>query len=320
MRTNPAILDVRAPVEYHRGHLPNSFNQPILNDDERAAVGTQYKQAGAAAATQLGHDLVSGTTRETRIKTWQAHIDAHNIQYLMCWRGGQRSRIAQDWLRAAGYSVQRIAGGYKAMRQACLKVLEDATRQPHGWLVLAGQTGTGKTELLKQQPQNAIDLEGLANHRGSAFGSRPEGQPELATFENALAASYLKIDVALQSRPLLLEDESRTIGRMAVPESWHQRMQASPLVLVQASLEERISHIKSEYVDEALLSQPAAALAERYLAATQRISRRLGGLRSKELQQLIQAAFANQADHEAWIAYLLCEYYDPMYNYQLEKK
>ena len=127
---------------------------------------------------------------------------------------------------------------------------------------MAGKTGTAKTVLIKRL-NNSIDLEGLANHRGSAFGEQPTAQPSVATFENALARACLKH----QSTTLVLEDESRTIGRVAVPESWYHRMRNSPIVLVDASLEERIAHIQHEYVDQALSDYTPTQLSTKYLAA-----------------------------------------------------
>ena len=170
------FLDVRAPAEFAKGHLPNSLNLPILNDEERHQVGLTFKREGQLVATRLGHKLVSGDVKEARIALWQSYIDTHPEACVMCWRGGQRSQIAQQWLAESGYNVPRISGGYKACRQACLDILEQAAGAQKPWFVLAGRTGVQKTVLLNTL-DNSIDLEGLANHRGSAFGAQNSPQP-----------------------------------------------------------------------------------------------------------------------------------------------
>ena len=308
------LLDVRAPVEFAKGALPNSTNLPILDDAERAAVGTTYRREGRAAAVAQGFDLVSGSTRTARLDAWRHFFEGHPRAALTCWRGGQRSQIAQTWLHEAGVDVPRVRGGYKALRRGCLDVLEQ-TAADKRWWVVAGRTGTGKTVVIKALT-NAVDLEGAANHRGSAFGAMPTPQPAQATFENQLAYAAL----ALQSRHLVVEDESRTIGRLGVPEGWHAEMQAAPLVVVEASLESRAAHIRTEYVDEPLQTCTPEFLAARYREALDRIQRRLGGVLYGDITRLLDRAFAGSEDHTAWIAALLEKYYDPMYDYQLQGK
>ena len=310
------FLDVRAPAEFAKGHLPNSLNLPILNDEERHQVGLTFKREGQLVATRLGHKLVSGDVKEARIALWQSYIDTHPEACVMCWRGGQRSQIAQQWLAESGYNVPRISGGYKACRQACLDILEQAAGAQKPWFVLAGRTGVQKTVLLNTL-DNSIDLEGLANHRGSAFGAQNSPQPSLPSFENNLAVHYLR-----HTEPsLVLEDESRTIGRLAVPESWHLRMKKSPLVLLEATLEQRVEHIVDEYVDTRLSQGDSPGMLEaHYRGALKRIARRLGGLAYQQIDDMIHLAFEHQADHHQWVRTLLRDYYDPMYDYQLEGK
>ena len=311
------LLDVRAPGEFQLGRLPNSFNAPILNDEERARVGTTYKQDGHDAAVALGHQLVSGEIRDERIAAWQAYCRANSDALIMCWRGGQRSGLAQQWLAEAGLMRERVPGGFKALRNTCLQVLDNPCKQ---WWLVSGRTGSAKTVLIQALPQS-VDLEGLANHRGSAFGRRLTPQPTPVTFENALAVEYLQHSFD----SLIVEDESRTIGRIGLPLAWHAQMQQAPIALVEATLEERIEHIHKEYVQDALAEYAAAELPEtelqtRYEDAVARIKRRLGGLRLTELTHKIQQAFSHQSDHRDWIRYLLTEYYDPMYDFQLQKK
>ncbi len=309
------ILDVRAPGEFTKGAVPHSTNIPILNDDERAKVGTTYKRDGAAAAYALGMELVSGPVRESRLQAWQDFIVEHPATHIACWRGGQRSKIATEWLNQVGCEVPRVPGGYKALRGACLEILSQAAQaKACDWWIVGGQTGSRKTTLINSTP-TSIDLEGIAHHRGSAFGGHPEPQPTPASFENALAVAYLDTN---PQTALVLEDESRTIGRLALPEEWFKRMQRSPIALVEVPLAERVQHIKHEYVDTA--RESAADLRTRYLDALGRISRRLGGVTYVKLEHLMKSAFDDQGSHEAWIEALLCDYYDPMYAYQIQKK
>jgi tRNA 2-selenouridine synthase len=164
----------------------------------------------------------------------------------------------------------------------------------------------------------SIDLEGLAHHRGSAFGGHGRsGQPTPATFENTLACAAL----TLHANYLVLEDESRTIGRLALPETWHARMQRSPLVLIEASMASRVSHIAFEYVTEPInAGEDPWLLSQQYRDALGRIRKRLGGLRYQRIEQAITDAFAGKIEHAVWIEALLREYYDPMYDYQLQAK
>lgn len=308
------FIDVRAPSEFARGALPGAINLPILTDDERHAVGSAYKHEGHEAAVALGHRLVGGEVRRARIGAWVAAVEAHPNSWIYCWRGGLRSQIAQQWLREAGYDVPRVDGGFKALRQCCLNVL---ARAPEAlpWLVLAGRTGSGKTLLIRER-SDCIDLEGHANHRGSAFGGMSCTQPTPVSFENGLAVAFLGLD----SERLIVEDESRTIGRLALPAAWHQRMQSAPVVVLEADLSERVENIRREYVDEPLAeSVTPEDLQARYQTALQRISRRLGGDRYRAVACSLAEAF-DSGRHHAWIEQLLRWYYDPMYDYQLGQK
>lgn len=315
LSSNRCILDVRAESEFEQGSVPNSTNLPILNDQERKRVGTTYKQQGSEAAQRVGHRLISGEVRQARLDAWLDFCREHPDSMLTCWRGGLRSQIAQSWLAESGVQVERIPGGYKALRQACLDVFKDLTGT-RDWLVLAGKTGTAKTILINETT-HSIDLEGFANHRGSAFGAHISPQPTPATFENALACAFLHNSHI----SILVEDESRTIGRLALPETWHAAMQQAPLILLEADDAFRIAHIEREYIDDPISQgEPPDQLEARYLSALDRITRRLGGLNSKEIRHLMSEAFADRRSHADWIEALLHKYYDPMYEFQLKKK
>ena len=314
IRANTCYIDVRAEAEFAQGSLPGAINLPILNDSERHRVGICHKSNGPEAATALGHKIVSGDLRESRTRAWQLEARSHSNCALMCWRGGQRSRIAQQWLRESGTQLPRIQGGFKALRQFCLHQLEQFSEAQTPWVLIGGRTGSGKTVVLNKVG-GSIDLEGHAHHRGSAFGGYPEGQPTPINFENALACTSL-----MHTAPkVVLEDEGSTIGRLGLPRSWHSRMQQSPLVQLEVEQQHRIEHIFDEYVGAETTSEQLAA---QYLSALKRITRRLGGARSSELQALVADAFdtGSVSTHHAWIKGLLDSYYDPMYDYQLDKK
>ena len=320
LKENVPLLDLRSPAEFAKGAFPAAVNLPLLTDGERHEVGTLYKRRGREAAIERGHELVSGAVRSARIRTWTDFLGDHPNAWLYCWRGGLRSAIAQSWLAEAGWRVPRVAGGYKQLRNACLETLAALSDQSRPgaakrWLMLSGRTGVGKTAVVKTLPQ-AVDLEALANHRGSAFGGREQVQPTPIAFENALAVQHLQH----QGRTLVVEDESRNIGRLSLPEAWFAQMQQAPIVLLEAPLPARIDHIRKEYVEAPLAhGVNAGALQERLQAALDRIRKRLGGVRHQQVGAALAAAFRN-GEHERWIGMLLAWYYDPMYDYQLKAK
>lgn len=311
------LIDLRAPAEFARGALPGAVNLPLLTDAERREVGIRHKRDGGDAAFALGERLVSGAVRAERLRGWAAFVDAHPDAVLHCWRGGARSAVVQAWLAETGRPIMRVAGGYKALRRCCLATLA----APRRWIVLGGLAGSGKTELLREIPGH-IDLEGLANHRGSAFGGRATPQPTPINFENALAAALARHDrggggaAGGGVMPLAVEDESRTIGRLAIPQAVFAGMQAAPLVLIEAPREARIQHIVETYA-----LAPDASQA-RLAAALDKIARRLGGSRHRQVAAALATAFAagGAAAHGRWVAMLLDWYCDPMYAHQLAQK
>lgn len=306
------LIDVRAPSEYARGAVPEAVNLPILNDDERAAVGTTYKRHGRAAAIELGHRLVGGDVKRARVEDWCAFVESHPDAAIYCARGGLRSEIAQTWLAEAGLRQARVAGGFKALRRHCLDVLDGVGERR--FVLVGGRTGSGKTSVLQGAPAY-VDLERLANHRGSAFGAFPTPQPPPVAFENAIAVELMRLPL---EGPIVLEDESRTIGRLAIPERLYQAMQRAPIALIEADHDARAANIYREYVLDA--EQPCEHLG----ASLKRIERRLGGVRYGEIKALMDEAFQAGVTawplHRRWIVRLLDDYYDPMYDYQLAAK
>ena len=308
-------IDLRSPSEFQRSAAPGTRNLPLLTDAERSRIGITYKQQGQEAALRLGHKLVAGATRERRIDGWATVAASHPKPLLYCWRGGLRSALVAEWLSARGVDIERLPGGYRAIRRRCLELIEDFSRQQPLWL-LGGRTGTGKTRLLSRLPQT-LDLEGIAQHRGSAFGELAAQQPTPASFENRLAAATLSLN---RKETLVLEDESRTIGRLALPESWFLVMQRAPIVLLESALEERVAHIHREYIDDPLAAgQSEGELYRRYTSALSRIRKRLGGKRHQSLVALLEDGFES-GQHQPWIQALLEQYYDPSYDFQLRKK
>lgn len=325
------LLDTRAPGEFLRGAFPGAVNLPLMNDEERAAVGTCYAQRGQEAAIALGHELLAGELRQQRIDAWKRFANDHPDGYLYCFRGGLRSQITQQWLRENGVEYPRITGGYKAMRRFLLDTLESRAAEAD-FLLVAGATGSGKTRLINAIPRS-IDLEGLARHRGSAFGRLLVEQPGQIDFENALAISLLKL--SQEPGPIVLEDEGRLIGRVALPETLLQRMLGAPLVVLEYGLEERVQVVLEDYIIDlgeryaASNANPALAVEahrERLLGDLSRTRKRLGAERYKAIAASMDAAFDQQSQsgnieaHREWIRSLLADYYDPMYRYQLAKR
>ena len=320
------FIDVRAPVEAAQGSIPSALNLPILTDEERAEVGVCHRANGADAANALGHKLVSGDVKAARVGQWVHHVNTHPQTHLFCARGGRRSQIACEWLQDAGVSVTRVDGGYKRIRSL---LMNELTLDAQALTLLGGSTGVGKTDFLIQDPVH-IDLEGLANHRGSAFGSAAKPQPSQASFENALAVALMKWKAA--PARLLLEDEGRLIGRVHLPQPIQEAMKAAPIVILEAPFEARVERILNDYVVEQsqdfnrVFGDQGFDAYKTYLTeALSKIKKRLGGEQYQICRKLMDTALAaqlcgNSELHSAWIVHLLKHYYDPMYDYQLSLK
>ena len=325
------MLDLRAPVEFSQGSFTTAINLPLMSDDERHQVGCCYKQQGQQAAIKLGHQLVSGEVRQRRLASWIDFVKQHPQDgYLFCFRGGLRSQTVQSWLAEAGYHFPLVAGGYKSLRRFLIDSCERLT-ETLPFYILSGLTGSAKTPLLIEQNYH-IDLEALANHRGSSFGRQVTPQPTQVNFENQLSIYLLKLE-AKGSPYLLLEDESRLIGARSTPINFYQKMCQAPLILLNETQEYRVENILQEYVkgmhDKFCASDspdPFTDFSKYLLGALDKVKKRLGGEGHQKLRKLMEAALAQQQKnqnsdlHRAWIGGLLGEYYDPMYRYQLQKK
>lgn len=317
-------------MEFSVGAFPGAVNLPLMMDSEREQVGITYKNEGQGAAVEMGHRLVQGKVKTERVDAWREFAVANPTGFLFCFRGGLRSQIAQSWLREAGVAYPRVTGGYKAMR----RFLIDETNRlvtDRKFIVIAGRTGTGKTLLLNQIPQS-LDLEGLANHRGSSFGRRLGDQPGQIDFENRLAVSLMQLSERCEG-PIFIEDESNRIGQLSLPHVLAAKMPTWPLVMVEEPLEARIDVIHRDYVTGLLAEyrevDPEGGFtnfAEFLSDALFRVRKRLGGVKFAEINGLLQEALlvhANSGEtgfHRTWIRALLVDYYDPMYDYQLTQK
>jgi tRNA 2-selenouridine synthase len=328
------LLDVRAPVEFLEGAFPHTTNRPLMDNADREAIGTCYKQQGQEAAIALGMQRVSGEIREERVAAWANFVSEHPDGVLYCFRGGLRSRISQQLLfEKTGIQYPRVKGGYKLMRRFLLQQLQTlpAQLQP---IILSGGTGSGKTHFLRTINQ-AIDLEGIANHRGSAFGAQAYKQPTQINFENTLAIALLRSIEQGQSA-LLFEDESRMIGSLHLPETFFGALSQAPLVLMQVPNEERVEISYQEYVVDNVQAFTTlhngdeaagfAAFSHYLLSSLDKIQRRLGGVRYQQARKMMQDALTEQARtgkteaHYDVVRLILLDYYDPMYDYQISKK
>lgn len=272
--SNLPVVDVRTPLEYDHAHIPGAFNLPIFSNEERVKVGTTYKQQGREAAILLGFDLTgpkwSGFIRTALEIAPDKKIGVH------CWRGGMRSGAMAWALNLYGFDVYLLEGGYKKFRNWALSKFTEQ----YNIVILGGMTGSGKTNVLKElkeRGQQIIDLEGIADHQGSSYGSMGKmTQPSQEYFENILATELAASDT---SRPLWLEDESLTIGKRFIPNGlWHQ-MREAPVMKMVVPVEERINFLANEYgtLDKDFLVE-----------STERIGKRLGPVQTRDAVDAIR--------------------------------
>lgn len=326
------MMDVRAPIEFSQGAFPQALNLPLMTDEERQAVGLQYKQHGQDKAIELGHDLVNGEIKKQRIDDWAEFIKKNPQGVLYCFRGGLRSKITQRWLyEQTNIMFPRVKGGYKALRRYLIDELERNTNSISP-VILGGRTGIGKTIHLNKIT-SSIDLEGIFRHRGSVFGRHADPQPSQIDIENSLSIEILKL-VDQNKLNILFEDEAPNIGSRNIPQELFAKMKKSPLILLEDSVENRVEIIFDEYIVSSLQQYLEFhgketgfnKWSEQLLGSLKRIERRLGGERYKKLDAIMHQAIQEQRNnndsslHRDWIKSLLVDYYDPMYDYQLTKK
>ncbi len=318
------VFDVRSPGEYDHAHIPGAYNLPLFTDTERAVVGTAYKQQSRQAAIKIGLDYF-GVKMKAIVEAVEDNVscfslsekklqkltagqrEARNV-LVHCWRGGMRSAGIAWLLDLYGFKVFTLAGGYKAYR----KWVRDQFEATHQLTVLGGYTGSGKTLVLHQMKEAGfpiIDLEALANHKGSAFGAVGEnGQPTQEMFENLLAKSIDDIRCFISSTPnneqsftnnnVFIEDESQRIGDLKIPDPFWKQMRGSNILFLDIPFEERLNYLTAEYGKKEK---------EKLVNAIIRIQKRLGGLEAKNAIN-----FLLEDNHKECFRILL-KYYDKWY-------
>lgn len=315
------IIDVRAPVEFADGHLPNSVNLPLMDNEERRLVGIEYKKKGRDAAINLGLQLVSGEVKALRIQKWVEFIQANPSAVITCFRGGLRSKFSQEWCAEAGFRRPRIEGGYKAVRNDLISALNTFT-ETRQLTLIGGCTGAAKSLLLRDLLpfRDCLDLELRANHRGSAFGGYGDLQPAQATFENYLGRDIYRLHLGGR---VIVEDESRLIGKCVQPESFFNLLRTSPVAFVDEPLDVRVENTFKDYILQSPIGQGQAEVAiavfDRYLKSLSNIQKRLGGLRYQECLKDLEKSKKDYIENKSiesnrvWIEKLLHWYYDPLY-------
>ncbi len=294
------LVDVRSPKEYAQGHIPGAVNIPLFNDEERAAVGIRYKQGGNENAVLLGLEIVGPKLAEL---AKQARKEAQKKRIMVyCWRGGARSANMAWLFETAGLNVSVLEGGYKAYR----RFIREQFSKPAKMVVLGGFTGSGKTDILKQlekQGEQFLDIEGIAQHKGSAFGRLGQAeQPTNEQFENDLADRWGMFNF---DRIIWVEDESRVLGSCSINDPLFRRMRSSILIKILLPKSERAKRLVREYggFDKKLLVE-----------SIDKIRQRMGGLAVKEAKAAIETGdlFA--------VADLSLTYYDKAYNHHTADK
>jgi len=294
------LLDVRTPAEFAQGHIPGARNLPLFSDEERAVVGTIYKQENPDRAFQKGLDFAGAKM------SWYVaeakRLAPGNKVVIHCWRGGKRSSSMGWLLGFTGFEVEILLGGYKAYRRYILHELEMRDAR---LLILGGKTGSGKTDILKQlvaMGEQVIDLEELAHHKGSAFGDLGQApQPSVEQFENNLFEAFSHLHPAER---IWLENESQSIGHVFLPAVFWKKMRASPLIHLEVPFEKRVQKLVGEYGNFST---------EQLQAAFEKIKKRLGG------QHLKTALEALEKKDLATAAGLALNYYDKSYDHATSK-
>ena len=294
------VIDVRSPAEYAEDHIPGAINLPVLDNAERAQVGTKYKQDSPFKARKLGAALVFRNAAR-HVEGPLAHHEGSWRPLVYCWRGGQRSGTFAWMLGEIGWRSDTVAGGYRSYRRLVNTYLH-TNPLPHRMLQLGGYTGTAKTELLPHlaaRGLQVLDLEGLANHRGSLLGERPGGQPSQKAFETALAQALNALD---PTRPVIVEAESSKIGGLNLPPSLWDAMKAAQWLVIRAPLEARAAYLARAY-DDILSDAP-------------RLRERLSPLRHHRGHALVDhwEALIAKGDRLALCASLAADHYDPAYD------
>ena len=294
------VIDVRSPSEYEHAHFPGSYNCPLFSNHERSVVGTAYKQKGREDAIKIGLDFF-GPKMKKIVEEIESLVVKQKIPnqtlLIYCWRGGMRSAAIAWLLDLYGFKIYTLAGGYKRFRNFVLEMF----RQDLPINLIGGYTGSGKTEVLKELEslgEIIVNLEQIANHKGSAFGNiGMPAQPTQEMFENLLALEILRKNED-ESKRIWLEDESQRIGHVNIPNDLWKSMRSAPVYFLEIPFEQRLDHIVSEY---------GSLNTEKVIDAIGRISQRLGGLEAKNATELLQMGKTRESFR------ILLTYYDRWY-------
>lgn len=299
------LIDLRSPKEFALGHIPGAVNLPLLDNEERHQVGKLYKEAGKAEAVSLGLELFAA--KAERFLEEVEKLAPTKTLSLHCWRGGMRSRLVAYWLSLAGFEVVLLEGGYKKFRKDVLEGLDKFAAHPK--IVLNGRTGSGKTLFLIDfvQKSCAIDLEGIARHRGSTFGglAQVEDSPTQQNFENQIYDAYLNCE----SSPKLLVEIENFIGPVSVPQRIRESLQKSPMIFLSRDFEDRVRLLNEIYCEN------WNAEAETQFVSNLTLLRKY--LSHEEELKIIQAI--QRKDFSYAISQLLRLRYDPVYDKGLKR-
>ncbi|MEN9962940.1 MAG: tRNA 2-selenouridine(34) synthase MnmH [Bacteroidota bacterium] len=299
------VFDVRSPGEYHHAHIPGAYSLPLFTDEERAIVGTAYKQQGKQPAVKIGLDYFGPKMKSIieEVERILASVSPQQNKIVVhCWRGGMRSAGVAWLLDLYGYEVQTIVGGYKAFRTWALQIFQQEIR----FRVLGGYTGSGKTYIIQSilnKHQPAIDLEGIAQHKGSAFGAiGMPPQPSQEMFENQLALAIYHQTKQHPNQPIWIEDESQRIGSVNIPHLLWATIRKQPVIFIDIPFAERVKHIVSEY---------GSLEKEKLIVAVSRIQKRFGPNETKMTIQDLNEDRVDSAFSQ------LLKYYDKAYEKSL---
>lgn len=300
LRSSNQVIDVRSPKEFEGGCIPGAINIPILDNEERAKVGTYYKKAGKEPAIEMALGIVQPKIQGFLERV--AQIENNENLLVHCWRGGMRSQRFSEYLSDNGYDVSVLVRGYKAYRNK----VYDCFAENWKLLILGGMTGSGKTDILKHLSElgyHTIDLEDLACHKGSSFGALGQkAQPTTEQFQNDLWEAWRDYDI---SKPVILEDESQAIGSVRIPDELYSQIRSSPVVAIEMDAEKRAVRIAKEYTNFP---------EEQLIDGIQRIRKRLGGLNTQNAIKAIESQ-----DYTEFVRIAL-RYYDKAYSFGLGKR
>ena len=297
---NLPVLDVRSPKEFIQGHIPGAENLPLFNDDERAVVGTIYKNSGREAAILKGLEFAGPKLAEFVKKL--IRISPEKEVLLHCWRGGMRSEQMSILFDLAGFKTGVLIGGYKSYR----KFIRDNLSRKAQIIILGGMTGSGKTETLhalRDRGEQILDLEESAHHKGSVFGAiGQEPQPTNEQFENNLYSEWVKLDF---SKIIWIENESRMIGNITIPEPLFEQMTKAEIFIIEVTREKRILRLIEEY---------SQFEKEELVTGIMKIAEKLGSTRTKE------ALIAVGNNDFITAAGIVLDYYDKTYYFAISRR